>query len=75
MRKAFARRLGDPSGDPSGRRSHGLGSSPLGKVSSSKGLTRVCIKRRGVSGPLGSVPIYYKIATAFRSDTERLPAP
>ena len=44
MIKAFTRRLGVPSGAPSGRRSHGLGSSPLGKVSSSKGLTRVCIK-------------------------------
>ena len=44
MIKAFTRRLGVPSGAPSGSRSHGLGSSPLGKVSSSKGLTIVCIK-------------------------------
>ena len=44
MIKALTRRLGDPSGTPSGSWSHGLGSLPLGKVSSSKGLTRVCIK-------------------------------
>ena len=44
MIKAFTRRLGVPSGAPSGSRSHGLGSSPLGKVSSSKSLTIVCIK-------------------------------
>ena len=72
MIKAFTRRLGVPSGAPSGSWSHGLGSLPLGKVSSSKGLTRVSYRRIGVSGSLEPIRIYYRIATAFRSDAEKV---